>query len=800
MDPQAMMDTRNVGRPGMPTQAPPKDDPEAMGVYDLLALQDEPSPYDPAEVEGAAQIADLVSTALEDDPPDIADDSLLSASDEDIRKVFEYRLRVASDFRAALEPEWLKSRADYSQQLEGAADRWQTKVALPYTRSQIDAWVPLCASAILDTGGALWAMKAIGQQNDKPAQTIEAYLDNAARQKAEMPRKLRDGLFYAGLFGTGIWRPNWKYRKIRRRVIEGTYLSRGEGVDPETGMPEEPIFLGPRKVLRDIVAADHPDLVHVFPWDFFPCPWTKDGKIPWAIEAIELSQDEWLDAAKAGAFGPEAEANLRAWFATNPDTVKAAGLCGSISSRIQEFTRVGKPDPYASYSAVEEVKDPKYRPFRCYLMSTDEYRVLIAGDGSYKVLGKCEDPFLFDEVPYGTFNAIREPGCVWGTGFGQVLRPIQRYINFIFNHAADTAMLRRNAPLMVPEAGSDRLGAQTNLRPGAWLKVRDPLRVKALEIPEVMREMMMLKGDLMEHGDRATGISDLLRGFSVEDATTATESTILQTRARQRQSGHIAGLRDLMGKLGRFFVKLCQQYLTTEQSVQVAGEAGLEWRVFKPEEILGEWDVVPLVSFRGSNIGQQRNDWAAQMAVFSDPLYAAFVNPVEVVKESLRLNEIDRPERFIRIPVAPHSPRAERMMLNDGQQVRPSPEEDFEAHLAQHVADLNELEMNPIANPLAIQATRQHIEATMQLEAEVGLQMALAAASMGGQADTGGGGPSAGGQANRERPPGSARPQRPGMGKGEVSRGATAAGRSAGAAGPPGRAPGPLAAARRDVA
>lgn len=780
---------------------------EAPKLFSLLAGGD--GYDDPADDEGGGLdlgpsysmessgvdevgVQQAVDELLKSDPITVRSDSLIFRDDNDVRQLFEDRLREAAQFRKPYETRWLRSYADYHQVLENDAARWRVRVAIPYTYSQVNTWVPLCTSAVFDSGSYIWEVISMSGQKEEKARALTTYLEYAARVKASLPRKIRDGFWFSGLFGIGVWRTGWRFEEDFVRDTEAVEIPDGEGGS---------YHLGNRQVERVVTTHDHPDVTCVDPMNFFPCPQASEADldIPWVIERIEVSEDRlkrWADAEKYGADGKN---RILAYLQERKDgkhpPIENDSLLGDVANRVQMYQKAGLPSPYGSGSNREKGReiDSARSPIILWEMWTREYVVLIANDGEKSVLAKAPNPFAHRSVPYVTHSYDRNPGQIYGRGIGDVVSPIQRLVNFIYNHAAETAMLRRNAPMLMKKGSTDALrSGQLELRPGVVITLKDPKDLVRLDIPEVMRETLLQEQHLLVHADKATGLNDLLRGFDSGGGGTATEASLLTSLTRQRQTAHVKEIRETMALLGRHWVSLCKQFLSTEQMIHVAGEDGMTWTTVDPKDILGEWDVVPSASFSRSNPGQLRNDLLALLPVVESPMFAPFIKPGKLLQRVLQGFELERPAELMTTPPpAPMDPTIEAIALADGADfIRPSPTENFVQHLAQHQADLAELKAEPVKNYEAIEATQSHINDTMLMMAELGASQAAfggPGASPPAAAPAGGGRP----QASR---------QKPGQGGGDFGPGATRLGKAQGAYGPPGRSPGPAGAPRRRVA
>jgi hypothetical protein len=762
--PDAMSDAEIPGKGNPVAPASPilqGGQPDEFGLP--MGMEEGPA-YSPEEVQGITGLVDDLAEKLRPDPIPIPADSLILQEDEEILRVFENYLHRASTFRQPFEDGWMEDWTSYFQKVEGDGAKWRSKIAIPLVYEQVNAFVPVLLGAV-DTGYIL-EIHGMNPEDEQKKNALQTFLEHAFRVKADGLRKLRDGFWYSALFGTGVWRVFWRYEVDMRHKMAPVY----EEVDGQR------IHVGNKQTLTDVVVADHPDLEVVDIWNFFPAPHCLEGdvRMPYVIERIETTPEQARLLATSGAWGPEAEGRVEEWLAEDPvSDLSAGGIYGQVQSRVDALQRVGLAGPYDMLETGED-HDRKRLPLVVYDLWTPEYRVTVSGDGR-KVLGKRPTPFIFKDCPYVVHNFDRIPKCVFGRGIGSVSGPINRMVNFIYNHAADVAQLQRNAPLIQRKGVNSLTSGQIAWQPGTIIPVRDVNDIKPLEVKEVMRDTLLQEQHLIAHADKAVGVNDLLRGQDLSGTSTATEFAGMQNLTRQRQAAHIREANGVISRLGRLWLSMTQQFVSEEQIIRVAGKDGLDAYVqVTPEQVLGEYDVVPAASFIKSNPALLRADSIAlTQAIGMHPL----LRQDKWIKYMLKVHEVEHPDEFVLPPPEPaRDPLREEMALNEGIQLDPSPMEEFLQHLQVHQAQYLLLKAEGLNIP-AIHAHADHIQRTLQLMTQVQVTGGAMAGQPGGGA--GASGTAAGGG-----------------GSTEVERGAS---REAEAhEGAPGRPPGPISGGRKN--
>lgn len=721
-------------------------------------------PMDAQALDAFQADVDLVDDLLEDDtlpmPP------ALERPDDDIVYDFEARLIEASEFREPFEARWLKAWRDYNQRLSGDEARWNSKLFMPYLYALVSTAIPAAVAAAFDAG----TISQVGPQrpdDERRAATVEALLDWYMKVKIPARRVLRDFLWYAYLYGTSAVRVRWRFERKQKLVPTPTY--RPGPIDPDTGEEMRGEFVGVRRALKTVTVHDEPELTCVDLWNIFLCPWTRHGETqpPYVIEYVESTRAEVEAAARAGYFGVDGEDRWAEYFSGDPAELNNAdgSIYSRLGSRAAAFEEVGFASPYGRGSNAPN-RDTGIAPVAYYMMTTADYVVFVSADGSRKLLGKKISDEPYEGLPYVFFNYDRIPGWPYGKGIGEIAGPIQSNINFDVNHANDSRRIRMNAPMLARRFGNSLVEGDTEMRPNKIIRVMDPTDITPLVIPDTTQSMLEWQGMLVQFGDKATGVNDLARGFAQPGASTATEASLIDAQTAMRRVEHGNEWASAMKELLRRVLALIQTYTTEEVAIRIAGQSAFEWQTITPEDILGEFDVVPSVSFLKSNPALVRQDW---LALLPNMLGHPLVKQQELLRRTLKVFDVEHPETLIMEPPPPPTdPEIEEIALRFGIDVDPSPEEDFVAHLQAHAMHLQALMAEPVKDPRAINAHQRHIQKTLQAQAE--LAMAVTAGAEG----------AVGGS-----------PAKPGGGGSDVRRGATRLGQAQGSDGPPGRSPGP---------
>lgn len=683
-----------------PTQAGPKMSEDEI---------DETLSNAPLTGEKAKQIqsmAEAIDVALRpDEEPE--PDPVLALPDAELIGLVQARLERATAFRQPFEDRWKEAWMDFQMYLRDRGAKWQSKVFLPLVYQQVTSAIPPIISAVFDSG-PVWEAQPTKPEWESKARALTHLMDWYARVKTPLDRRLRDGIFWTVLLGTGFFRTWWDTWRGTKRTMKSVYL---QGVDGSNGP-----LIGKRMAVKPgALLEDRPMLGVIDPWNAYPAPHTTDDDyIPWFIERVEQTVEELISDADEGKLGPDGPARVKGWLETKPDQSEQIGSWAGGTTRADAFHSVGLSSPFDNPRA-EEDKDQARNLVVTYVMRTDDHVVTVSGDGT-KVLGKAPNPSIHRRVPIIPMQFERIPGCIFGRGIGDVLAGIQAQVNFNYNKGNDAIQLALNSPIAVRAAGNALVQGQVAWQPGVLIPCRDPNSdIKPLEIKDPMARVLALEDHLLMHADRATGVNDITRGQTPQGANTATEFAGLQSQVRIRLSQHVREIRHVLARIARLWFSDIQQFVTAELVIRVTGRRGLEFLDIKPEDLDGEFDFLPSANMTRSNPTILRQDVAALMpTVTTSPV----VKQDKWMAHVFKVFEVENFEDMIQEPPPPpRDPEAEEQALELGVDIDPSPDEDFAQHMLVHQAYLSQT--NPMANPLAYAARKKHFEKTLILQSEV---------------------------------------------------------------------------------
>lgn len=736
-----------------PVAPPPKADlsapKPAIGIFDAMDGLDKSQP-DPEGMAALIDETNRIEGKLQDDPaPEIP---TLLLTDQELQDLFGARLREASQARAVLADRWLTAFADYNQKIDPSVNVWRSKIKLPYVRALVLSAIPSGISAMFDSGTIL-KMKPERPEFEENAQSMEDLVQWQLAVKTPTRKAMRHFLHYRALYGTGVWKQGWKRRVKPMLVPTNVY----DDVD-ENGLPlpegQRGAYLGRKNALQIVELNDEPEGRAVDIFNAFPCPWMDLTNIPYVIERVETTQDALMDSARVGGLGTEAglsksgepqtpEEALAEWFKENPDHTLTHGTEEfAIGTRNDALQQIGLNPIYGGDGAGGTDKEPGKNPVIVYEYWTEDVKIVFAGDGSRRVLGKQPNPYLLGRVPY-IFSQYDEiiPGFVWGCGIGMAAGPIQKQLDFDVNHTNDGRRLAINPMLKRKKVGSSLMGDIT-IKPGGIVDVREMTDLEPLVLNDRTMNALEWQSMLVGFGDRATGIGDLQRGLGDAGVNTATEAQIVDSNAITRKLGQVFELRDFLQEMGRIVIKLNKQFFDKETMVRISGKAGLSWKTIKPEDIMGEFDVVPAASMTRSDVVLQRRDWNLMYPQMNgDPL----INQHELRRRYLGAMDVENVDDLLQPPPPPpQDPMDEEILLRLGLNVPVSPEEDFQSHLQTHGLALQALRAEPVPDTRAIIAHEHHLQETMQAMALVQQQMTMGAAAQAGAPPDAGGAPGAG--------------------------------------------------------
>ena len=171
---------------------------------------------------------------------------------------------------------------------------------------------------------------------------------------------------------------------------------------------------------------------------------------------------------------------------------------------------------------------------------------------------------------------------------------MQYELNSLRNARMDNVNLLINRMWKVLR-GADIDLKQLRSRAGGIIEVDDMNDIEELTFTDIASSSYMEDSRIREDMDRAVGVFDYTRGETTDRRETATTASILSQSADERFKLKVRLMEDTgLRRLGQLLVALNQQFLTSERAVRILGTEGMEFINVSPQDIIGQYDVMPL--------------------------------------------------------------------------------------------------------------------------------------------------------------------------------------------------------------
>ena len=270
--------------------------------------------------------------------------------------------------------------------------------------------------------------------------------------------------------------------------------------------------------------------------------------------------------------------------------------------------------------------------------------------GNRRVILRDEtSPLWHGEIPVGIVNDIRMPHEAMGIGEAEIAESFQEEKSDLRNARMDNIhqMVNRMWAVM-NNAGIDDV--ELMCRPGGIVHMDIPNAVQPLmqgDVPfSTYKEEELLDQDVQ----RVTGALDVLRGLAFNASRpTATSDKIKAEFAAARTRMKILDMQHFfLRQVGRWIIALEQQFTTEDKQIRINRNGITEDIRIRPEEIAGDWDVIPeLDQALPLSKAQKRQDAALVMQSLSPYVQGGVIVADELIKYFLKTYAIPNPEKLL---------------------------------------------------------------------------------------------------------------------------------------------------------
>ena len=482
-------------------------------------------------------------------------------------------------------------------------------------------------------------------EDEAAAATVEAMCNyNWTRYNVHEELKLviRDFV----LFGHGVAKVTWVLREEEVEMDRDEYsetvqealmqVQQGRAQAETNGLgvtfPSDDEVVGAAPTTKVVVAADHPSVERVSPFDIYVDPdSTRFKTARWIAQrmyvpiSVAKENEDWSSVARK----------------------KLVATAMSEAKREQDTKFEGEErGGEAEFVVVWEYYDLIAKTMCVFAEGCDDY--LVDPD---------ETPLPFPHPFVFALNYI-VPEKLYPLGDVESIVPLQMELALTRTQMINDRKRFRRMYLYKPdEIGPDGLeallsGDDNAMIPvdydGPLTDVLAPVGTSSLP-PEFYNQTAMVMDDV----NLTTGVNEYQRGTMSEIRRTATEASMIQDMANARSADKLALVEQTISELARRTVQLAQEFLTTEQIARVVGEEGaMNWVAYEREDIEGEFDFqVEAGSTRPQNESQKRQSAMQMMDAMAPFIQMGVVNPQKIAENVLRDGfGIKNPEAYLAAP------------------------------------------------------------------------------------------------------------------------------------------------------
>jgi len=514
---------------------------------------------------------------------------------------------------------WYKLYRSYAEKRD-TGDR-RANLFIPYVYSIVETVVPRLISAVFASRPYIGILP-VKEEAIENAKDMENLIDYQLTQKIGIIGVATSWFKEALIYGTSILKVGWEYEEDEVWVDE----------------PLMEIFgfpIGSRRVKKVQPVKDDPLVEHIDLWDFYIDPRAKDiDEADYCIhkvfrdisylkrmeeQGIYKNIDEVVKVSKEGAGSWYEEGVGTTAFETGMNT--RLGLIGMQS--------IDKPS--------NKIEILEYW--------TDD-RVIAVANRSV-VIRNDENPYHHRKKPFVRLVDVLVPHEFYGIGEIEPIEDLQYELNSLRNQRMDNINILINRMWKVIR-GADIDVRQLVSRPGGIIEVDDMNDVQELQMTDLSGNAIenvieMVRRDM----DNANGVYDYARGETTDRRETATTASILSQAANERFNLKVKLIEDLgMRRLGMLLTQLNQQYIDTEKAIRILGKDGMDFYTLSPENIRGQFDIMPLGSSVDPIINKE-NKLQSYINLYTILKDSPYVNHPELIKKILEAADIKDLNRFI---------------------------------------------------------------------------------------------------------------------------------------------------------
>jgi len=470
--------------------------------------------------------------------------------------------KVITDFetarlaRAPHEERWLrwyKLYRSYTEKKDTGANLF-----IPYTFSIIETVLPRIIATIFASRPYIGVLP-VNQTSVETAKMHELLLDYQLTQRINTIEVASMWIKEALMYGTSFLKTMWRY--------ETRWIKR-----PSSRMNLFGVPIGNKIEEIETVIYDDPDAVHVDLWDLFIDPEaTSIDDAEYVIHRVYRTKEYLKKQAAAGLY-TNLE-GIESTYMTSDSEISADARLDAVG-----LSRTKKQD--------DRIELLEYW--------TDD-RVIVVANRS-QIIRNEENPYWHCKKPFIRIVDHLVPHELYGIGEIEPIEYLQYELNDTRNQRMDNVNLIINRMWKVLR-GADINPEHLVSRPGGIIPVDDMEEIEPLEVADVTSSAYKEEAEIKRDIDRTMGVYEYARGETTDRRETATTASILSNAANERFKMKVRLMEDMgLRRLGLMLIQLNQQFIDRERVIRILGEDGVYFQTVTPEDIAGEFDVMPIGS------------------------------------------------------------------------------------------------------------------------------------------------------------------------------------------------------------
>lgn len=548
------------------------------------------------------------------------------------------------------------------------------------------------------------AVRGVGPQDAERAQKIQRFINWRFKISLKIFKKLYDYLQQKIVLGTSIAFTPWvKRERVVRDLVPKQVQVFEDGTDPQTGLPIQV----PRTITeyveeeRTVVDFEGPDIVveNVEDW-VIPYSAKSIDEADHVARRLRLTVDELLDMADKGQLDKEQlrGENLEKLrhFAETGSFLEAGETDSGKVVRDEKKAQQGIPQTGIARDERLTVVNwlgkwrkksakPEERAQEIVAFWQPDLNLLLGASRLVDFFPDGRRPFVKSEL-------IRNFKSPWGVGLPQLLESINLEMDTHHNALTDAGVFALG-PLIFYEPVAGFNPETFRYEPFQAIPVADASKVNVVNLANInMGPYVALQGQLLAYAERISGLTEaeLGRPFSQPNAPrTLGQQQLIQAGSTVRLLLDLRMERESLRELINRIWELDKRFLPEEIFFRVS-ESG-PGEVITKEEMQGnyDFDIGPATS-----TANKQQD----LMMFTQFYALAAQSPVTLQNPALRA-ELDKKlmKRFGQDDLAsflpdfkamrpPQPPETENIILTQGGDVDPHPQDNHTEHIAKHSA------------------------------------------------------------------------------------------------------------------